>query len=171
MSHPQLTEIGTITKTHGIKGEVQVSWTNSFDLDEQKLESVFLQIEGIPIPFLVKSIRGKGAEDALILFNEVESIDEANELVGLKIFAEIKRKKAQSELYLDDLVGFSIISNKGVLLGQIEHLQDFSGNLVFQVMNNSGHELLIPATPDFILDLDEGSKTLVMEIPEGLAEL
>ena len=171
MNHPQLTEIGTITKTHGVKGEVQVSWTNSFDPDEQRLESVFLQMDGIPIPFLLKSIRGKGAEDALILLNEVESINEANELVGLKIFAEIKRKKPQSELYLDDLVGFSIISNKGVQLGQIEHLEDYSGNLVFQVVNNSGHELLIPASPDFILELDEKSKVLIMEIPEGLAEL
>ena len=85
--------------------------------------------------------------------------------------AEIKRKPKSDEVYLDDLVGYTIITNLGVKLGEIDGIQDYSGNLVFQVKNSAGNEVLIPATPDFILELDEDSKTLIMELPEGLADL
>jgi 16S rRNA processing protein RimM len=171
MNHPQLTEIGTIQRTHGVNGEVQISWTNDFEPEEHKLESVFLLIEGIPIPFFIKSLRSKGRDASLIVFDEVNDMVEANDLVGLRIFAEIKRKPKSDEVYLDDLVGYTIITNLGVKLGEIDGIQDYSGNLVFQVKNSAGNEVLIPATPDFILELDEDSKTLIMELPEGLADL
>ncbi len=171
MNHPQLTEIGTIQRTHGVNGEVQIAWTNDFEPEEHKLESVFLLIEGIPIPFFIKSLRSKGRDASLIVFDEVNDMVEANDLVGLRIFAEIKRKPKSDEVYLDDLVGYTIITNLGVKLGEIDGIQDYSGNLVFQVKNSAGNEVLIPATPDFILELDEDSKTLIMELPEGLADL
>jgi len=171
MSHPQLTEIGTIQRTHGVNGEVQIAWTNDFDPDEHKIESVFLLIEGIPIPFFIKSLRSKGRDASLINFDEVETMADANDLVGLRIFAEIKRKAKSDEVYLEDLVGYTIITNLGVKMGEIDGIHDYSGNLVFQVKNSAGNEVLIPATPDFILELDEDSKTLIMELPEGLADL
>lgn len=171
MNHPQLTEIGTVQRTHGVNGEVQITWTNDFDPEEHKLESVFLLIEGIPIPFFIKSIRSKGRDASLILLDEIETLKEATDLVGLKLFAEVKRKEASNEIYLDDLVGYTIITNLGVKLGVIEEIQDYSGNLVFQVVSSAGNEILIPATPDFILELDEDSKTVIMELPEGLADL
>lgn len=171
MNHPLFTEIGKVQRTHGVNGEVQVNWSNDFYPEEHILESVFLQIEGIPIPFFIKSIRSKGRELSLIQFDEVDSIDQASELVGLKIFAEVKGVENDNELYLNDLVGFAIITSKGVTLGVIDEFQDFSGNLVFQVINSAGNELLIPAVPEFIVEIDEETKTIIMELPEGIADL
>jgi 16S rRNA processing protein RimM len=171
MNHPQLTEIGTIQRTHGVNGEVQISWTNDFDPQDHKLESVFLLIDGIPIPFLVQSIRGKSANVSIIRFDEIDELNQSNELVGFKVFAEIKRIVEEEELTFDDLIGYTIILNTGIQLGVVEELQDFAGNLVFLVLNSAGHEILIPATPDYILELNEESKTLVLELPEGLADL
>jgi ribosomal 30S subunit maturation factor RimM len=51
MNLPQLFEIGSVQRTHGVNGEIQVNWTNDFNPDENKLESVFIEIDGIPIPF------------------------------------------------------------------------------------------------------------------------
>ena len=171
MNHPQLSEIGVIRKTHGVNGEVQVNWTHGFNPDETKLESVFLQIEGIPIPFFIKSIRNKGAEDSLILLDEIETIEQANPMVGLKVFADVISKTNDDELYLDDLVGYTIVSSIRHQIGIVEELQDYSGNLVFQVINNAGSEVLIPASSDLIIEINEESKTIIMEIPEGLMEL
>jgi 16S rRNA processing protein RimM len=171
MNHPQFTEIGVVKRTHGVNGEVQITWTNDFYPEEQKLESVFLQIEGLPIPFFIKSLRSKGSDASLIRFDEIDSIDQADELVGLKILTEVKGKENSDELFLDDLVGYTVITNIGVTLGVVEEFQDFSGNLVFQVISSAGHEIVIPAAPEFIVDINEDSKTLIMELPEGLADL
>lgn len=171
MNHPLFTEIGTVKRTHGVNGEVQITWINDFYPEEHKLESVFLQIEGLPIPFFIKSLRSKGSDASLIRFDEIDSIDDANELVGLKILAEVKGKETNDELFLDDLVGYTIITNIGVKLGVIEEFQDFSGNLLFQVINSAGNEIIIPAVPEFIIEIDEDSKTLIMELPEGISDL
>lgn len=171
MNHPLFTEIGKVQRTHGVSGEVQVNWSSDFYPEDHNLESVFLQIEGIPIPFFINSIRNKGVASSLIRFDEVVTIDQASELVGLKIFAEVKGIDNDGELYLNDLVGFTIVTNKGVKLGEIEEFQDFSGNLVFQVINSAGNELLIPAAHEFIVEIDEESKTIIMELPEGIADL
>ncbi|MFP4556501.1 MAG: ribosome maturation factor RimM [Bacteroidales bacterium] len=159
-----------IKRTHGVNGEVQVIWNSSFNPDNAELESVFLQIEGIPIPFFINRHRSKGADDSLLLFEDVETLEEANEIVGLTIYAEIMRKDEPDEIFLDDLVGFTIISSSGIQVGTIEELQDYAGNLVFQAINNAGHETLVPATPDFIMEIDEEQKTIIMELPDGLIE-
>lgn len=171
MNHPLFTEIGKVQRTHGVNGEVQVSWTNDFYPEDHNLESVFLLIEGIPIPFFVKSIRSKGRDASLVKFDEIDSIDQASELVGLMIFAEVKGVEDEHELYLSDLVGYTIITNKGIKLGEIVEFQDFSGNLVYQVVNSAGNEILIPAVPEFIIEIEEDSKTIIMELPEGIADL
>ncbi|HDP54415.1 MAG TPA: 16S rRNA processing protein RimM [Bacteroidetes bacterium] len=171
MNQSHLTEVGIVQRTHGVIGEVQILWKNNFDPLEHELESVFLRIEGIPIPFFIASMRSKGETASIVHFDEVDSHDLATSLVGVSVFAEIKQRKPNDELYLDDLVGFSVVNNSGNLLGQIEELQDFSGNLVFLVVNSAGNEILIPATPDFILELNEETRTLIMELPEGIADL
>ncbi|HCX99853.1 MAG TPA: 16S rRNA processing protein RimM [Bacteroidales bacterium] len=169
MNHIHLTEVGTIQRTHGVNGEVQVLWFNNDPLDH-KLESVFLRIEGIPIPFAITTIRGKG-QKPIVKFDEVDGSDMATTLVGLTILSEIKQLEASDELYLDDLVGYSVVNQNGNLLGEIEQLQDFSGNLVFLVVNSAGKELLIPAASDFIVELNEETKTLLMQLPDGLVDL
>jgi 16S rRNA processing protein RimM len=171
MKNPQLTEIGVITRTHGVNGEVQVAWSNEFNPDEKEIESVFVQIEGIPIPFFIESMRSKGHDASLILFDEITTMQQASELVGLSIFAEVARKMESDELFLDDLVGYTVITNLGVQIGIIEALQDYAGNLVFQLVNQAGNEILIPAASNFILEIDEESKVLIMELPEGLLDI
>ena len=177
MIHPHLTEIGVIQRTHGVNGELQVSGLSNFLPENHTLESVFLLIEGIPIPFFIKSIRSKGPNSSLVTFEDAETLKLAQELVGHKVYAETigkqsqKKKEKESELFLDDLVGFTIVSNLGIQLGTIETLQDYSGNLVFEVIDPTGNELLIPATTDFMLEVDEDSKTIIMDLPEGITDL
>lgn len=171
MTHPHLSEIGVIQRTHGVNGELQVSGLNELLPENHTLESVFLQIEGIPIPFFIKSVRPKGPNLTLLTFEDAETQKLAQELVGLKVFAEIAAKESPSELFLDDLIGYTVVSDLGVQLGVIETLQDYSGNLIFEVSGPTFKELLIPAAPDLILEIDEESKTIIMDLPEGITDL
>jgi len=171
MNLPQLTEIGTIQRTHGVNGELQVNWINDFYPEEHNMESVFLLIDGIPVPFFIKSIRSKGDGSSLIFLDGVETKRQAQTLIVKKIFAVVKRREIEDEFTLDDLVGFTVLTTSGIQLGTIKHLEDFSGNLIFQVINSVGNEVLIPANSDFILEIDEETSSVVMDIPEGLADL
>ena len=173
MNHPQLSEIGVIQRTHGVNGELQVSGLNDFLPENHTLESVFLLIEGIPIPFCIKSIRPKGSNLTLVTFEDTETLKLAQELVGHKVFAEITDKQLpkEEELFLDDLIGYTVVSTLGIQLGVIETLQDYSGNFLFEVIDLSNNELLIPAAPELISEIDEESKTIIMDLPEGITDL
>ncbi len=164
-----LTQVGLIQRTHGVNGEVQVGWDDDFDPEKNKLKSVFLLIEGIPIPFFITSHRSKGY-DSLVKFEDVENHNQASELVGLKVFASIKRSRTTKELTLNDLIGYTIISSKGIQVGTVEEFHDYSGNLVFSVLNTAGKELLIPASPDLIIEVNEESNYLIIELPDGIAD-
>lgn len=172
MNKIHLTEVGKVLRSHGVNGEVQVLWDDSFDPIGKKIESVFLLIEGIPIPFGVISIRSKGESSSIVKLVEMETAEMATEFVGTPILVpKSKHTIQEQELYLDDLIGYTIISTLGTQLGIIRDLQDFSGNTLFIVEDSAGQELLIPAVPELIDDLNEETHTLVMQIPKGLTDL
>lgn len=173
MNLPQLFEIGSVQRTHGVNGEIQVNWINDFNPDENKLESVFIEIDGIPIPFFITSLRSKGQSSSLIKFGDVDTIVSADELVGMRILSpqSSESQNSEDEIYIEDLVGYQLIDQKGVLIGNIESHEDYAGNTVFVVKHTAGKEIVVPVTPELITDVDEENKHVIMIVPEGLVDL
>lgn len=171
MSSNQFIEIGTIQRTHGVSGEFQVVWNDDFYLEEQNLESVFIEFDEIPVPFFILSIRSKGEDKALIKLEDVEDVNIANELVGLKLLLPADQVEQSDELLMSDLIGFTLISNHGQLVGKIIDYQEYQSNAVFTITHQSGAEVMIPAADELILEINTEGKTIVMEIPDGLIDL
>lgn len=173
MNLPQLFEIGSVQRTHGVNGEIQVNWTNDFNPDENKLESVFIEIDGIPIPFFITSLRNKGQASSLLKLEDIGSIVSADELVGNRILSTQTSllQNSEDEIYLEDLVGYQLIDQKGVLLGSIESHEDYAGNTVFVVKHATGKEVVVPVTPELVTEVDEENRHVIMIIPEGLVDL
>ena len=107
----QFAEIGFIHRTHGVNGEFQVSWNNDFYFEQQDLESVFLLIEGIPVP-LLESVRSKGEDKAIVKFDEINSIEAAEEFVGLKYCYPKTKWKWMMRTTLDKLVGYTVTTSR-----------------------------------------------------------
>ena len=172
MSRTHLVEIGAIKRIHGVAGEVQLFWLPTAPIDEtETLESVFIVIDGIPVPFFITSIRGKNAEISIVKFDEVDSMAAADELVGAKVLAHIAEPDEPDELFLDDLIGFAVIDEMGSQIGEITAFEEYATNAVFIVNSSRGKELMLPASPELIIDINEETKTLTLQIPEGLLEI
>jgi 16S rRNA processing protein RimM len=155
-----------------VNGEFQVIWNHDFYLEEQNLESVFIEFEGIPIPFFISSIRTKSEDKALIKFEDVDDVNIANEFVGMKLLLPSDEIEVDDdELLMSDLVGYTLISNHNQLIGKIIDYQEFQTNSVFTVIHQSGSELMIPAAEELIIEVEPEGKTIVMEIPDGLIDL
>jgi len=171
MSSTQFVEIGTIQRTHGVSGEFQVAWNDDFYLEEQNLESVFIEFDGIPVPFFIVSIRSKGDDKALIKLDEVEDVNVANELVGLKLLLPADQITPNDDLLLSDLIGYTMISDQKQLVGKIVDYQEYLTNSVFTVEHQSGKEVMIPVVDELIVEVDTDKKTIEMVIPDGLIDL
>ena len=171
MGSNQFVEIGTIQRTHGVNGEFQVIWNNDFYLEEQNLESVFIEFDEIPVPFFISSIRSKGEDKALVKLEDVEDVNIANELVGLKLLLPSEQIAKNDDLLLSDLIGYSMINDQDQPIGKIIDYQEYQSNSVFTVLHQSGAEVMIPVADELIVEVDEERKTITMVIPDGLIDL
>jgi 16S rRNA processing protein RimM len=172
MSRTHLVEIGTIKRIHGVSGEVQVLWLQSVTPNEKELlESVFIVIDGMPVPFFITSIRGNNADIAIVRFDEIDTADAAAEFVGASVLAMQSLRKEEDDFFLDDLIGYTILDETGNLVGQIFGLEEYATNAVFMVRGKNGQDIILPAATELMLTIDEDTKTLTLQVPNGLLDI
>jgi 16S rRNA processing protein RimM len=161
---------GRIVKTFGLGGELVVSLYDSFP-DEMNGEPVFIEIDGIRTPFFFASFRRRGVNKALVVFEDMETEYRASELAGREFFLPTESEdEEEDEIYLEDLVGYTVRlqghSGTGAITGYI----DSEFNPLFEVEWN-GRQVLIPAVDDFVVRFDESTRSLTLSLPEGLLDL
>ncbi len=160
--------LGTIAKTHGVRGELILRTADpSFDLNEN-WESIFLQIDGILVPFFISGLRPFKAGEWVVKFDWYEDRNRAETLVGHAVWIEgSKVESSEDELYLDELVGYGFSDKTSGHSGQITGFMDIPENPVFEAICG-GDNILIPAREELILEVDPGTRSIIFELPEGL---
>lgn len=160
--------LGTISKTHGVRGELVIRITDpSFEPDEN-WESLFLQIDGILVPFFISSLYAPKADEWFICFDDYDNKDSAKNLVGLPVWIHKDLMAATGEeIYMDELTGYALINETTGRQGLIADFMDIPGNPVFEV-SLEGENVLVPAQDDLIKEIDQETQTLIMRLPEGI---
>lgn len=160
--------VGTIIKTHGIKGELNVELTDMAEPDEDFAPGacVILEPDGLEVPFFVGACRQRGADSILLTLDEVTSESDAAQLVGHTIYVYTDPTELSDEMTAGDLVGYTIEAD-GQTLGRVDELLELTpGAWYFRVGKR-----LIPAVDAFIADINPDTLTVVMALPDGLLEL
>ena len=160
--------LGTISKTHGVRGELIIRITEpSFEPDEN-WESLFLQIDGILVPFFISSIHAPKADEWIICFEDYDTKVSVLNFVGLPVWIDKEfMAKLEEEIYLDELRGYSIINISTGRQGLIDDFMDIPGNPVFEV-SLEGETVLVPAQDDLIEDIDQENQKLIVRLPDGI---
>ena len=174
ITRSELSEIGSITKTHGINGELNA--IIPADVDVESLSCVILEIDGIFVPFFITGLRPKGSEGYLVRLDGVTTEEEAAEFRGKSIYAlsrEIESDEDESDggLYADDLIGYKVITTDGLLQGEIIDLDTATENVLFIIEEGGGKTCLVPVVDEFISDIDSENKIITLELPKGLLDL
>ncbi|MBD3749004.1 MAG: 16S rRNA processing protein RimM [Sphingobacteriales bacterium] len=164
-------EIGYITKTRGLKGEVQIAFT--FDEPEKlKIKSVFIEINSKLVPFFVAAYKIPMPQIGYFNFEDVDHIDKAQPLTKKKIYLlnKFKPKRKKGEFLFTDLVGFTAddlqAGDLGAILEVREYPQQFLATVKYQE-----NEILIPLNEVFITEIDIDNKKISFDLPDGLLDL
>ncbi|MDR2424520.1 MAG: hypothetical protein LBD59_07335 [Prevotellaceae bacterium] len=158
---------GEVLKTFGTNGELLVK-INKNVTDEKNEGPVFVEIDGLPVPFYFKLFERRG-QRAKVIFENMESETLAAELVGKKILfpnSSVTDSEAVSEL--QELVGFTVSDKKHGTLGTVIYVYEFPGNPCLEI-DSSEEKLIIPLNG--VKRCDHAKKLIHTEIPEGLVEL
>ena len=158
--------IGQVLKSNGRDGELLVSFSGIAPEEIDLEEPVFIEFDGLPVPFYFESFTQRGSSRALVRLTGVHNLTDADELAGAVLYAE-------DDLYEDeeeDLTGWTVLDADGTKVGTVSAHEDIPGNPCIWVETGHG-ECLLPLREELVLDVDETEKTLRMEIPEGLLNL
>ena len=165
----QRLQVGVITATHGLKGEVKVFPTtddpNRFRrlkeviLDTGKEERV-LKIEGVKFFKQMVILKFQGLDD----INDVERLRRGILYVTRENAVRLKR----NEYFIADLIGMQVENEDGSELGVLQDVISTGANDVYDVRLADGRQLLIPAIRECILEVNVEEGWMRVHLLDGL---
>lgn len=163
--------IGYITKTKGLKGELQLFFEYP-EPDKLELDTLFLEINGKLIPFFVNQLKRQPNQTANIYLEDVDVVEKAEKLVRKKVYLPNSKKpeKDPDEFLITDLKGFLVIDETHGELGEIVDIHEYPQQFV-AVVPHQFREILFPLNDEFIVEIDAEKGILHVNLPEGLIDL
>lgn len=165
--------IGKLTKTHGLKGEVNFQFTDDV-WDTTDSDYLICEVDGILVPFFIDEYRFRSDTTALVKFEDIESADAAQFLVNSDVYFEKKYQEEldEDEVSLNYFIGFTMINgDDDSIIGEIVDIDDNTENWLFIVERANGDEVMIPAHEEFISEIKQEERQMVMDLPLGLLDL
>lgn len=168
-----LVELGRVGKPHGLKGELCIDMFADSPLIFADLQRIYLRQEGKkPRPCAVLAAREHQGR-ALVLVDRCQGRDQAEAWRGAVVLARERDLPpvAEDEFNLDVLLGCTVQYVDTTRLGTLEDIQELAGQIIWYIHDESGHEILLPAVDEFVVDIDVEAGIIVVDPPEGLVEL
>jgi 16S rRNA processing protein RimM len=162
--------LGYITKTKGLKGEVQVFFES--DTGGIKFKSVFIDIDNKLVPFFVSSYKLHPNQTGNFFFDDVDTIEKAQKLIRKKIYLPNSEKPAKSsrKISYSDFKGFTVYDKVHGELGEIAEVHEYPQQYVAMVPYRF-REILFPLNDQIIQSIDQKRKILNISLPDGLIEI
>jgi 16S rRNA processing protein RimM len=162
--------LGRISKLHGFEGAVTVKLEKDLIENIPEMESVFLEIEGKPVPFFITRSDYRGSDILRLVFDGYDTIDKVNEFTGCKVFLTTKGKnKPTTEIHT--FHSYKICLPDNTLIGTITEIIENPEQLLLEIISSDGKEMLVPFHEDLIRSIDKRKKIIKMDLPEGLTDL
>lgn len=173
-----LFKIGRLGKPHGVRGELSFLFDDDV-FDRVDADFLFVEIDGLPVPFFIEEYRFRSDDTALMKFDGIDTEDAAAELTGCDVlFPRDMADDNDGAVSKAEIVGYSVIdAATGQPVGTIASVDNSTANLLFEVLPNDattsaqGETILIPANEDLIKDVDRQGHSITIAIPDGLLSL
>ena len=166
-----LLQVGVITTTHGVRGEVKVFPTTDDPTRFKKLKNVILdtgkdrrelEITGVKFFKNMVILKFKGLDN----MNDVEMFRQAKLLVTRENAVEL----GEDEYLIADLIGHAAISDEGEELGTVTDVLQTGANDVYVISKQGEADLLVPAIHDCVKEVAVEEGKIVLHLLPGLRE-
>ena len=160
-------------KVHGLKGEINFQFMDDV-WDRTDSDYIICEVDGILVPFFIEEYRFRSDSTAIMKLEDLDSADAVQFLVNSDVYIEKKYQEEldEDEVALNYFIGFKMIDgDNGQEIGTIIDIDDQTDNWLFIVERKDGNEVMIPAHEEFISEIIQEEKTMVMDLPLGLLDL
>lgn len=164
-------QIGVITSTHGIKGEVKVFPTTDSVDRFKKLKKVILDTGRERIDLEIEGVKFF-KQFAILKFEGIDSINDIEKYKGKNLL--VPRADAvkldKDEYFIADLINITVIDEQENMIGTLTDVLETGANDVYVIETQEKKEILLPAIKDCIIDIDIEKMKMKVHIMEGLLD-
>lgn len=166
-----LLQVGAITQTHGIRGEVKVFPTTDDAKRFKKLKEVILDTGKEEVTLEIESVKFF-KQFVILKFKGFDNINDIERYKGKNLYVtrENAVKLKRDEYFIADLIGLKVYDEDDQYLGILTNVIETGANDVYEVKFEDGKEVLFPAIKQCILDVDMENRKMIVHIMEGLLD-
>lgn len=169
-----LYQVGSITQTHGIRGEVKV-FPLTDDISRFKNMKNLLLDAGKEGYISLEVENARPQKNLVILkFKGIDNINDIEKYKGhgLYVTKDNRVDLKEDEYFIADLIGCDVYldSDKDNRFGTISDVMKTGANDVYEITLESGKTVLVPAIKDCILDVDIEGRRMEIHLMEGLMD-
>lgn len=163
--------LGKLTRRHGLAGNVVLKLDTDQPQLYNKLEGIFVEINGMLVPFFIEKQQWLKGDSKLVFFKNASEA-QIDQVLGREVYLPLSTlpKLSGKKFYYHEVVGFELIDQNGVSFGVIESINDQTAQHYF-LSNLEGKQVVVPIIKDWILEVNRDAKTIKMQLPEGLLEV
>ena len=166
-----LLQVGVVTTTHGVRGEVKVFPTTDDPKRFKRLKETVLDTGKEQLVMEIESV--KFFKNMVILkFKGYDNMDDVMKFKQKSLYVTRKNavRLSKDEYFIADLIDLTVYDEEDKELGTIVDVMSTGANDVYVINMMDGRELLLPAIKDCILQVDMENRKMKVHVLEGLLD-
>lgn len=164
-------QVGIITSTHGVRGEVKVYPTTDDVRRFKRLKEVILDTGKEQMTLNIEGVKFF-KQFVILKFKEFDNINDVEKFRQKSLY--VSRENAvhlnRDEYFIADLMGLRVLDENNTEIGTLREVMETGANDVYVIDMKDGRELLLPAIKQCILQVDLENGFVKVHILEGLLE-
>lgn len=167
----QFFQVGVISSTHGVHGEVKVYPTTDDPKRFLKLKEVLLDTPRGYQTLKIEKVRFF-KQMVIVKFEGYDTIESIQmyRQKGLFVPREQAVPLEEDEYYVADLLGMDVYLEDGALFGKVKDVMQSAANDVYIIRSLAHGEVLLPAIGDCVKKVSVEENRMVIHLLDGLVE-
>lgn len=165
----QLLQVGVITQTHGVRGEVKVFPTTDDPARFKKLKQVVLDTGKGTMSLEIESVKFF-KQFVILKFKGYDNINDIERYRRCPLL--VQREDAvpleEDEYFIADMIGMSVVTEDEEAFGTLKDVIETGANDVYIIESPAHGEVLVPAIKECILDVDIEARMMKIHLMDGL---
>lgn len=164
-------QVGVISSTHGVRGEVKVFPTTDDVKRFKKLKEVIIDTGKEEKILTIEGVKFF-KQFAILKFKGYDNINDIEKYKGKSLFVERANavRLQKDEYFIADLIGCKVVDEDEQPIGVLKDVLETGANDVYIVTGTEGKEILFPAIKECVLKVDVENELIQVHVMPGLLD-
>ena len=162
-------QVGVITQTHGVRGEVKVFPTTDDVNRFKKLKQVILDTGKETMPLEIQSVKFF-KQFVILKFKGIDNINDIEKYKRCSLYVTREHAVAleEDEYFIADMIGMEVCTEDGNIFGTLKDVIETGANDGYVIENAEHGEVLVPAIKECIRSVDIEKGQMMIHLMDGL---